>query len=196
MDVKTTFLHGVLEENICMEKPEDFVTPGSPRRVCKLLKCLYGLKQALRVWYQTLTAFLDELAFRRLIKDRCVFTGRIDGETCYIAVYVDDLFIIAPTTALVTRIKVSLIRRFHISDLGQAHFLLGWSISRDRTRRTIHLHQRKYAYTVLDKFSELVSYPASTPCERGTKLMADMQRKTEEDCHEMPSFPAGQSWEA
>jgi hypothetical protein len=76
--------------------------------------------------------------------------GRLDGQTCYITVYVDDQLIIAPTTALVTRIKAALSSHFHMSDLGEVHFLLGWSISRDGTRRTIHLHQRKYAQTVLN----------------------------------------------
>ena len=46
MDVKTTFLNGVLEKEIYMDQPEGFVVPGQEHKVCKLERSLYGLKQA------------------------------------------------------------------------------------------------------------------------------------------------------
>ena len=46
MDVKTTFLNGELEEEICMEQPRGFVAPGQEKNLCNLIKSLYGLKQA------------------------------------------------------------------------------------------------------------------------------------------------------
>lgn len=49
MDVKTALLNRFLEEEIYMAQPEGFKTPGKERLVCKLLKCLYVLKQAPRV---------------------------------------------------------------------------------------------------------------------------------------------------
>lgn len=51
MDVKTTFLHGDLEEEIYMEQPEGFLVKDKEDYVCRLKKSLYGLKQALRQWY-------------------------------------------------------------------------------------------------------------------------------------------------
>ena len=51
IDVKTTFLNGDLEEEICMDQPEGFVLPGNEHKVCKLLKSLYGLKQTPRQWH-------------------------------------------------------------------------------------------------------------------------------------------------
>ena len=44
MDVKTTFLNGELEEEIYMEQLEGFSSPGQEKKVCKLVKSLYGLK--------------------------------------------------------------------------------------------------------------------------------------------------------
>ena len=44
MDVKTTFLNSDLEEKIYMEQPECFIVSGQEKKVCKLVKSLYGLK--------------------------------------------------------------------------------------------------------------------------------------------------------
>ncbi|GJU90346.1 retrotransposon protein, putative, ty1-copia subclass [Tanacetum coccineum] len=48
MDVKTAFLNGYLDEDIYMVQPEGFVDPNHPRKVCKLQRSIYGLKQASR----------------------------------------------------------------------------------------------------------------------------------------------------
>jgi len=52
MDVKTTFLHGDLEEETYMKGPEGFVVKGKKELVCKLKKSLYGLNQSPRMWYK------------------------------------------------------------------------------------------------------------------------------------------------
>eukprot|EP00253_Pinus_taeda_P009396 PITA_09396 len=52
MDVKKSFLHGDLEEEIYMKKPEGFAVKGKKELICKLNKYLYGLKQSPRMWYQ------------------------------------------------------------------------------------------------------------------------------------------------
>ena len=53
MDVKTTFLNGHLDETIYMDQPEGFVKKDQEGKVCKLLKSIYGLKQASRSWNLT-----------------------------------------------------------------------------------------------------------------------------------------------
>ena len=69
MDVKTTFLHGDLEEEIYMKQPGGFAVKGKKELVCKLKKSLYGLKQSPRMWYQNLKFFKPVKDFRFLLKE-------------------------------------------------------------------------------------------------------------------------------
>ncbi|GKC64865.1 retrovirus-related pol polyprotein from transposon TNT 1-94, partial [Tanacetum coccineum] len=58
MDVKTTFLNGILHEKVYVSQPDGFVDQDNPNHVYKLKKALYGLKQAPRAWYDLLSKFL------------------------------------------------------------------------------------------------------------------------------------------
>ncbi|WVZ70160.1 LOW QUALITY PROTEIN: hypothetical protein U9M48_018848 [Paspalum notatum var. saurae] len=51
MDVKFTFLNGIIEEEVYVRQPPGFESARFPDRVYKLRKALYGLKQAPRAWY-------------------------------------------------------------------------------------------------------------------------------------------------
>ncbi|GJR87848.1 putative ribonuclease H-like domain-containing protein [Tanacetum coccineum] len=65
MDVKSAFLYGIIEEEVYVHQPLGFVDPAHPNKVYKVVKALYGLHQALRAWYETLSSFLLENGFRR-----------------------------------------------------------------------------------------------------------------------------------
>ena len=73
MDVKTTFLHGHLEEEIYIKKHESFAVKGKKELVCKLKKSLYGLKQSRKMWYQKFDTFIRGLGFTRSKEDHCVY---------------------------------------------------------------------------------------------------------------------------
>ena len=63
MNVKSTFLNGILEEGVYIEQPKDFVDENNKRKVCKLHKSLYGLKQAPTTWYERLHKYLVKIGF-------------------------------------------------------------------------------------------------------------------------------------
>ena len=63
MDVKTTFLHGDLNEEIYMKQPAGFSVKGKKELVCQLKKSLYGLKQSPRMWYQKFNTYIQGLGF-------------------------------------------------------------------------------------------------------------------------------------
>ncbi|GJX64822.1 retrovirus-related pol polyprotein from transposon TNT 1-94 [Tanacetum coccineum] len=75
IDVKTTFLNGPLKEEVYVAQPDGFVDPDHPEKVYRLRKSLYGLKQALRAWYDELSNFLMSKGFTKAFSD-------VDHEGC------------------------------------------------------------------------------------------------------------------
>jgi len=65
MDVKCAFLYGDIDEEIYVCQPPGFEDPDFPDKVYKLDKSLYGLHQAPRIWYETLTQYLLSKGFTR-----------------------------------------------------------------------------------------------------------------------------------
>ena len=65
LDVKTTFLHDELQEDIYMQQPEGFVVEGKEDHVCQLKKSLYGLKQSSRQWYKRFDSFMVGRGYSR-----------------------------------------------------------------------------------------------------------------------------------
>ena len=92
LDVKTTFLHGDLDEEIYMAQPWGFEVKGKENLVCKLKKSLYGLKQAPRQWYLKFDRFMQEHGYNRCHSDYCVYFKRLDDDSYTIlCLYVDDI---------------------------------------------------------------------------------------------------------
>jgi hypothetical protein len=92
MDVKTTFLNGVIEE-VYVEQPQGFETHDSQTHVCRLKKASYGLKQAPRAWYARIDNFLMSLGFTKSKADSNLYFKVVDGGPMILLLYVDDLFL-------------------------------------------------------------------------------------------------------
>lgn len=76
LDIKTAFLNGHLETDIYMDQPEGFVIKRKEDQVVKLLKSLYGLKQALRCWNTKFNDFLLKFGLTRSNSDPCLYFRR------------------------------------------------------------------------------------------------------------------------
>ncbi|KIJ15180.1 hypothetical protein PAXINDRAFT_26725, partial [Paxillus involutus ATCC 200175] len=90
LDVKTAFLYGELDEEIYMDQPEGFVEKGQERKVCRLLRAIYGLRQAAIVWNKALHKSLLDLGFIRSTSDPGVYIYQHKEELLIIVIYVDD----------------------------------------------------------------------------------------------------------
>src|SRR5713101_1033817 len=93
MDVKTTFLNGVIEEEVYIEQPQGFEVEDRRTHVCKLKKALYGLKQAPRAWYRRIDSFLTSLDLTKSKVDTNLYFKVIEDEPVILLLYVDDLFL-------------------------------------------------------------------------------------------------------
>nr|GEW99000.1 retrovirus-related Pol polyprotein from transposon TNT 1-94 [Tanacetum cinerariifolium] len=73
MDVKMTFLNGILREEVYVSQSNGFVDPGNPNHVYRLKKALYGLKQAPRTWYDLLSSLMLSQGFSKGTVDPTLF---------------------------------------------------------------------------------------------------------------------------
>ena len=94
MDVKTTFLNGMIEEDLFyIELPQGFEVEDIMTHVCKLKKDLYGLKQDPRAWYGTIDRFLTSMGFTKSKFDPNLYMNIMDDEPITLLLYVHDLFL-------------------------------------------------------------------------------------------------------
>ncbi|GJR72469.1 putative ribonuclease H-like domain-containing protein [Tanacetum coccineum] len=91
MDVKSAFLYGTIEEEVYVCQPPGFMDPEFLEKVYKVKKALYGLHQAPRAWYETLSTYLLDNGFHRGQIDKTLFIKRLKGDILLVQVYVDDI---------------------------------------------------------------------------------------------------------
>ena len=124
MDVKTSFLNGLLKEDVYMAQPKGFIDPHFPDHVLYLKKALYGLKQAPRAWYDRLTQYLVAHRFTRGKVDQTLFNKREDRKLIVAQVYVDDIIFGSTKDELAHDFSKLMQAKFEISMIGElTHFL-------------------------------------------------------------------------
>ncbi|GKA91033.1 zinc finger, CCHC-type containing protein [Tanacetum coccineum] len=150
MDMKTSFLNGELDGEVYMNQPQCFIMPGNKNMVCKLIKFLYGLKQALKQWRQK----FDEMVLSNgyLLNQANKYVYRKFDETVQI-----DLT------------KEILASRFFMKDMGETDVILGIRIKHKSNGITIF--QSHYIKKVLKKFNYFDCTLVSTLMDTSEKLM-------------------------
>ncbi|GJR85600.1 putative ribonuclease H-like domain-containing protein [Tanacetum coccineum] len=91
MDVKSAFLYGIIDEEVYVSQPLGFVDPKCPKKAYKVMKALYGLHQAPRAWYATLSTFLLKSGYRRGTINKTLFIKKDKNDIMLVQVYVDDI---------------------------------------------------------------------------------------------------------
>ncbi|GKB63288.1 putative ribonuclease H-like domain-containing protein [Tanacetum coccineum] len=177
MDVKSAFLYDKIEEDVYVHQPSGFVDPAHPNKVNKVVKALYGLHQAPRAWYETLSSFLLKNGFRRGTIDKTLFIKKNKSDIMLVQVYVDDI--------MCTEFEEVMHKRFQMSSMGELTFFLGLQVKQQPDG--IFISQDKYVAYILKKFEFCSIKTATTPIESKKTLVKD-EYGVEVDVHEYRSM--------
>nr|GFA09329.1 retrovirus-related Pol polyprotein from transposon TNT 1-94 [Tanacetum cinerariifolium] len=147
MDVKSAFLYGKIEEEVYVCQPLGFEDLEFPDIVYKVEKALYGLHQAPRSWYETLSTYLLDDEIHRGQRDKTLYIKSVKG----------DIILV------------------QISYMRELTFFLGLQVTQKDDG--IFISQDKYVHEILKKFGFLAVKTTSTPMETSKPLLKDENAK-------------------
>ncbi|KAJ9543719.1 LOW QUALITY PROTEIN: hypothetical protein OSB04_023426 [Centaurea solstitialis] len=182
MDVKSAFLYGTIDVEVYVSQPPGFEDPKYPDKVYKLRKALYGLHQAPRAWYDTLSSYLLENKFERGVIDKTLLIKRTNTDMLLVQIYVDDIIFGSIRDDMCKEFEELMHKKFKMSSMGELTFFLGL-----QKADGIFINQSKYVASMLQKFGMNDANPASTPMETHKHLTADVEGE-EFDVHHYRSM--------
>nr|GEV03275.1 hypothetical protein [Tanacetum cinerariifolium] len=124
MDVKNAFLYGRIDEEVYVTQPKGFVDPQHSKKVYKVVKALYGLHQALRAWYATLSIFLLKHGYIRGTINKTLFLKKKNRDIILVQVYVDDIIFGSIKKAWCDEFEALMKGEFQMSSIGEITFFL------------------------------------------------------------------------
>ncbi|GJZ64983.1 retrotransposon protein, putative, ty1-copia subclass [Tanacetum coccineum] len=156
MDVKTALLNGYLSEDVYMVQPEGFLDPKHPNKI----------------------------GFTQNPDEPCVYLKASGSSVAFLVLYVDDILLMGNNVTLLQEVKSWLCKCFSMKDLGEAAYILGIKIIRNRSKRLIALSQSAYLEKTLNKFKMENSKKGYTPMiekpnyskSQGAKTPSEVQR--------------------
>ncbi|GJV50086.1 putative ribonuclease H-like domain-containing protein [Tanacetum coccineum] len=175
MDVKSAFLYGKIEEEVYVCQPPGFEDPYFPDKVYKVEKALYGLHQAPRAWYETLSTYLLDNGFQRGKIDKTLFIKGLKSYICLVQVYVDDIIFRSTRKEMCTEFEKMMHKKFQMSSMGELIFFLGLQVKQKEDG--IFISQDKYVNEILNKFGFSDIKTARTPMETQKALLKDADGK-------------------
>ena len=133
VDIKQAYLQATVTEDLYMHVPEGLPNRDTKGRrlVCKLMRSLYGLRQAGREWGICLSTYLTGYGFKRSHIDTCLYILRRESAFVWIAIYVDDIVCMDNNTSLRDQVIKDLNSRFTLTDKGTLSWVLGIAVKRD-----------------------------------------------------------------
>ncbi|GJT14460.1 retrotransposon protein, putative, ty1-copia subclass [Tanacetum coccineum] len=129
-----------------------FVDPDHPRKVCKLQRSIYGLKQATRIYNKRFDEEIKKFVFAQNLDEPCVYQKASGSNVTFLILYVDDIIIMGNHIPSLQSVKDYLGKCFAMKYLGEATFILGIKIYRDRSKRLIGLGQNAYMDKILKRY--------------------------------------------
>ena len=134
LDEKIVFLNVGLEEEVYIKQPEGFSFSAGEHLVCKLNKSIYGLKQASQQWYLKFHEVVSSFGFEENVMDNCVYHKISGSKIFFLILYVDDVLLVTNDMGTLYEVKKFLSKNFDMKDIGEASYVIGIKIHRERSR--------------------------------------------------------------
>uniref|UniRef100_A0AAV1TU79 Reverse transcriptase Ty1/copia-type domain-containing protein n=1 Tax=Peronospora matthiolae TaxID=2874970 RepID=A0AAV1TU79_9STRA len=173
LDVVTAFLYGVMKEKLYCVIPEGVEMDGD-FDCLELVKAIYGLKQASRVWNETFDEFVCFIGSEVSAFDPCLFIKVVDGHCVLVLVYVDDVLVTGSSLELIAQTKADLKTRFEMTDSGKCTFVLGIELV-DESDGSVTMCQRRYVNDILKRFGMDECKATASPVDLSTRLVASSE---------------------
>lgn len=171
-------MHGTLEEEVYMALPPGFfLSPKLHARypkqllVCKLLKSLYGLRQAPRRWFLVLSSALINFGFTQIVSESSLFYFQKGSAVALLLMYVDDMVLTGNDTSLLEVVVTFLGGHFKIKDLGNLKYFLGLELA--RSDKEIYVNQRKYTLDIIKDTGLWDAKPSCIPIKQHHTLQVN-----------------------
>ena len=172
-----------------MQQLEGFIARGQEHMACKLQRPIYGLKQASRTWNIRFDQAITLYGFEKSPDEPCVYK-RIQGtKVVFLVLYVDDILLIGNDIEVLSSVKGWLQKQFDMKDLGEANYILGIKLLRDRKNKVLALSQALYINKILAKFSMENSKRGTLPFRHGVHLSKEKSPKTLKQKERMSRIP-------
>ena len=113
-----------------MKQPKGFFAPVKEKKVCKLVKSLYGLKQSPKKWHEKFDNVMMSHDFKINECDKCVYVKDTEHGYFIVCLYVDDTLIVSSDDKMITSTKNMFNSRFDMKDIGLVDVILGIKIKR------------------------------------------------------------------
>ncbi|PRQ34200.1 putative RNA-directed DNA polymerase [Rosa chinensis] len=107
----------------------------------------------------------------------------------FLVLYVDDILLASTDKGLLQQTKHFLSENFDMKDLGDASYVLGIEITRDRSKHLLGLSQQAYISKVLKRFEMHTCSPGAAPMSKGDKLNKNQCPKNELEKEDMKTKP-------
>jgi Reverse transcriptase (RNA-dependent DNA polymerase) len=167
MDVKSTFLNGILKEEVYVEQSLGYMKLGKEHKVLRLKKALYELKQAPRAWNTRVDNYFKENDFKQYPFETTIYVKTHKDELLMVTLYVDDLIFIGNNQKLIDEFKREMKLEFEMTDLRMMRYFLGLEIKQEKSGIFV---SQAYAREILQKFGMSDYNPIATPMELNAKL--------------------------
>ena len=190
-DFEGAFLNGIMSQRaVYVRQPPGF--GDGTKRVYKLLKTLYGLRDSPLVWSREVVKLMKEVGFRPLMSESCVFVN--EDKFVWIMVYVDDIAIAAWSKAEIDRVAHQLGSKFMLTEIGEVKTFLGLRLIRDRKLRTVQISQGPYIERVLGRKSWTNLNGVGSPLDNRMKYDPDLPELEGQDRVEFLELVGSAQW--